>query len=243
MPTPYASTAVVDFDFVGVASPAVLPPGVGQFSCQVSDVVWDRALQSDFASPAALRDATEARQWQFRAGRLCALKALRALEPHGAFRSMPRSASGAPIWPAGFTGSITHSGGLVSAAAARTREFAAVGIDTARVMSPEQARTVSLSAAWASEIVEARRAGCNPLEALTLVYSAKESIFKCLAGIVGRLDFRDLRIVDVDQIAGTFTARLVRTLSVEFRAQTLLVGRFLIDKRRIHTGIALEADA
>jgi enterobactin synthetase component D len=154
---------------------------------------------------------------------------------------LARSATGAPIWPAGITGSITHTRGFTSAAVAHTSAFAAIGIDTETIMSPAQARNVSLSVAWACEAVQTRKAGCDHLEGLTLIFSAKESIFKCFSATAGFFDYRDVRIVEVDGNAGTFTARVMRTLSPELQVHALLHGRFAIEAPWVHTGIARPA--
>ena len=72
------------------------------------------------------------------------------------------------------------------------------------------------------------------------MFSAKESIFKCLHPMVAcYFDFHDVRIVGVDGQDRTFTACIVKTLSDDFRARTLLRGRFDVEAPWIHTGIAL----
>jgi enterobactin synthetase component D len=116
----------------------------------------------------------------------------------------------------------------------------AVGIDTERIMSESQAQAVGRLVAWPVELARGRDAGMTRLEALTLVFSAKESLFKCLYRIVGRrFHFHDVRIVHVD--ARTFTARVVRTLSDRLRVHTALHGRFACESSWIHTGVALTA--
>ena len=204
----------------------------------------DRPLPPEvelIAIPLTLERAIPKRQRQFRAGRYCAMKAMEALDPRFAAQQVGRAASGAPLWPDGVTGSITHTDDFVSAAVARTTDAIALGIDTERIMSESQARDVGRMVAWPVEVAYARAAGMTRLEALTLVFSAKESMFKTLHPMVGQFfDFRDVRIVGVDAHAHTFTARIVRTLSDRFPAQTLLQGRFEVEVPWVHTGIALQ---
>jgi enterobactin synthetase component D len=117
----------------------------------------------------------------------------------------------------------------------------ALGIDTERMISSERVREIARSVAWPSELDHARQAGCSRSEALTLVFSAKESIFKCLHGVVGRFfGFHDVRIVGVDGLSRRFRARIVKSLANGLPADTMLEGRFEIDDSRVHTGIALE---
>src|SRR5688572_2443020 len=191
--------------------------------------------------PATLERAVAKRQTHFRAGRYCAMKAMGGLDARLASYTLDRATDGVPVWPAGVVGSITHTDGFVAAAAALTSDLVAVGIDTERVMSETQAKEIGRSFAWPAEVAHGRAAGLSRLEAFTLVFSAKESIFKCLNPLVRRhFDFVDVRIVAVDAGARTFTARVVRTLSERFPAQTLLQGRFHVELPWVHTVMALE---
>ena len=223
-------------------NPAVLPEFVQQYSrvLPANDIGHWSNPWDDIELPAALREATAKRQFHFRAGRYCALRALEALEGHRVSTVPPRTAGGAPLWPAGITGSITHTDDYAWAAVARTSQVEALGIDTERIMSADRAARVSPAIAWPSELAHARAVGCDRLEALTLIFSAKEAIFKCLYGKVGRVfDYRDVRVVAAEANPRMFTARIVRTLSDEFPAQTMLQGQFELDRERIHTGIVL----
>lgn len=224
-------------------NPAVLPEFVQQCSrvLPANDIGQWSHPWDDIEVPAALREATAKRQLHFRAGRYCALRALEALEGYRVSTVPPRTAGGAPIWPAGITGSITHTDDYAWAAVARTSQVEALGIDTERIMSSDRAARVSPAIAWPSELAHARSVGCDRLEALTLVFSAKEAIFKCLYGKVGRVfDYRDVRIVKV-AADGTFTSRIWRTLSEQFPAQILLHGRFEINGSWVHTGMVLSS--
>jgi enterobactin synthetase component D len=154
-----------------------------------------------------------------------------------------RAKTGAPLWPETLTGSITHTDDFVSAAVARTTDAAALGIDTERILSDATARNVGDLVALPREVARARDAGLSQLEALTLVFSAKESIFKCLHPMPGHyFDFHDVLIDGIDALAHTFTAHLVRALARRLPAQMTLHGRFEIEAPWVHTGMALPPD-
>jgi enterobactin synthetase component D len=196
------------------------------------------------ALPPDVLAAVPKRQWQYRAGRLCAMQALAALGYPNPGMVIARSQSGVPLWPAGTIGSITHTDDYVSAAVARADRIRAIGIDTEGIVSDARLRTIQGTVAWASEIAAARSAGCDRQTAATLVFSAKESIFKCLHAEVGRIfDFRDVRLVAVDLTKRRFTARVARTLSPAWRASTLIEGCVDVDERWVHTGMFLVAEA
>lgn len=223
-------------------SPSVLPRVARQFSVRMGPGDGASEAFVDIALPDELRAAVPKRQLQFRAGRFCALKALDALQPGRLVRALFRASNGAPLWPHGVIGSITHTDRFASAAVARTDEALALGIDSEAIMSEDRARRVMLAVAWPSEVAHARAAGCTRLEALTLVFSAKETLFKCLHPLVGRMfGFHDVRIVGVDAAAGAFYARPAAGLSVRFHAGTSLEGRFAFDGDHMHTGMLIRA--
>ena len=194
--------------------------------------------------PATLASAVSKRRLHYRAGRYCALAALQALQPGRLFTSPARGVNGAPLWPEGVAGSLTHTDDFVSAAVALSSDAAAIGVDTERIVTLAQARDLARPVAWPSELAEARAAGCDRAEAFTLVFSAKESVFKCLHPAVGQFfGFHDVRIVHVDARARAFGARIVKSLSEAFPADTMLEGRFEIGGSRVHTGVVVPSRA
>ena len=76
----------------------------------------------------------------------------------------------------------------------------------------------------------------------TLVFSAKESVFKCLYPLVKKMFWFDavgIEIVDADR--GVFRATLLSDLSPDLRAGMRLEGRYQIDSSYVHTGVLLAA--
>jgi enterobactin synthetase component D / holo-[acyl-carrier protein] synthase len=148
----------------------------------------------------ALAAAGPVRRRDFIAVRICARQAMARLgQPP---RPLLPGPSGAPVWPPGIVGSMTHCSGYRAAAVARPRVVAGLGIDA----EPH--------VALAPEVVEVtcreeELAGLpdDPRDAIhwsTILFSAKESVYKTWYPLVGTwLDFHDVRIsLAVD---GTFT--------------------------------------
>ena len=193
------------------------------------------------ALPVALHRAVPRRQVQFRAGRYCARLAMEALDNRLIGQDVERAPDGAPMWPLGLTGSITHTDDFAAAAVAWTTSILSIGIDTERVMDDQQATNLGDVIATPEELRHGIAAGFSAREALTLAFSAKESVFKCLHPLVGRMfDFHDVRLVGVDGTVRLFRVDLARTLGPEFLAGTALEGRFALDSHRIHTGVWLD---
>jgi 4'-phosphopantetheinyl transferase EntD len=150
-------------------------------------------------------------------------------------------ADGEPEWPPGFVGTITHAHGYASAAVARSLQARGIGVDFERVMHDERAVEVASTVASETEMAALERAsGWGRAEILTLVFSAKESIFKCLYPEVRRhFDYHEAAITVVEPARGRFFARLLVSLTDALPKGLLLEGRFERVGGSICTGLLL----
>ena len=189
--------------------------------------------------PPELHQAVAKRQWEYRAGRHCARQALERL---GADAVVPgRDPSGAPVWPDAVVGAITHTAGYARAAVGWVRDFAGVGIDTEGVVPPARLK-LGPSIAVPPEFAVAEAGGLDACEAFTLVFSAKEAVYKCLHPLVRRhFGFHDVRLTALDAATAGFTVELVTTLTPEWQSGTTLAGRFALDGSLLHTGVTVPA--
>ena len=191
------------------------------------------------ALPATIRRAVPKRRAEFIAGRLCASAALHAA---GApvEHEITISALGAPRWPDGFVGSITHSAGLAAAAAASSRQLRALGIDVERIVPADAIESLAPAVARADEIQRVSDDGADAATAFTIVFSAKEALFKCLAPLVGRyFDFLDVEVGSVAN--GALSLRLRTSLSYELRDGSALAVRFARVGQMVLTATFLSA--
>ncbi|MEV6547047.1 4'-phosphopantetheinyl transferase superfamily protein [Streptomyces sp. NPDC051665] len=115
---------------------------------------------------------------------------------------------GAPVWPAGCVGSMTHCPGYRAAVVGRSSGFAAIGID-AEVDIPlpvaVAARALSADERARLEVLRLRQGA--PVAWDRLVFSVKEAVYKVWSPLTGRwLDYGDADVrLSPD---GTFTVRL-----------------------------------
>jgi 4'-phosphopantetheinyl transferase EntD len=244
-------------------APSVLPPFV--FTSSVffnEDADW--RLLDDITLPGELENAVDRRKLHFCLGRLCAGRALQLLNPP--LRSMPltRDAAGGPCWPDGITGSITHANGFASAAVAWTRDAASLGLDVERTMPSPQALKVARVIASDEELAIAERAMGDVAKAATVVFCAKEAVFKALYPLVRRrFGYAEVRLTVNDpasrtgsvrlpgegpfergfrlQAEGQFDVRLLATLSASFPSATVLRGRYASVGEWVHAGLAVPA--
>ncbi|MEU3554647.1 4'-phosphopantetheinyl transferase family protein [Streptomyces fragilis] len=172
---------------------------------------------------AAVARAVTKRRREFAAVRGCARLAMRQLGiPPRAVPSGPR---GAPRWPQGVVGSMTHCEGYRAAALARTSDLASLGIDAEphRPLPDDVLAAVSLPA-------ERERLGRLAVRRPDvhwdrLLFSAKESVYKAWFPLTGAwLDFEEADI----EITPSSGARA----EGGFRAALLVPGP-LVGGRRI----------
>jgi len=146
-----------------------------------------------------LSHAVIKRQAEHLAGRIAAREALRF---HGIMDGVPGiGLHREPCWPPGFTGSITHSGNvaLATVMADNLLSRVGIGIDFEEIITPAVALDIYEGII---DGAEKERLAASPLPfnyALTLAFSAKESLFKALFRHVGRyFDFSAASISKID---------------------------------------------
>jgi len=117
---------------------------------------------------------------------------------------IPKDASGAPVWPAGLTGSMAHDERIAVAAVGLRRDFAAVGIDVEPAV-PLPADMLELIATPR----ELRAIADDPLRG-KLLFAAKEAVYKAINPLDGVfLEFHDIEVDLAGRKATTRTGRVL----------------------------------
>jgi 4'-phosphopantetheinyl transferase EntD len=185
--------------------------------------------------------AAESRQREFTTARACARAALARLgQPSSA---VPRGPGGAPQWPEGVTGSITHCVGYRAAVVGLTRNFVSLGVDA----EPDEALPDPGMLELVARDEERVRLGELAIEMPgiswdRLLFSAKESVYKTWFPLARSwLGFESADII-IDPNAGTFTARLlVPGPLVNGSPLTQLSGQWLASQGFLVTAVVLPA--
>lgn len=194
------------------------------------------ADRDDIPAPEILARAVPRRRASYVAGRLCARQALRELGWDGPAPEM--GADRLPVWPPGYLGSITHTHGFAWAVAARAGTFAGLGVDSEEILEAERAANLHTAIATPEEWARRARWGLEDRIWLTLVFSAKESLFKCLYPIVRKFFyFQHAAIDEIDVAAGRFRWRLLIDLDPGHVTGMMSWGSFCMDERRVHTSV------
>ncbi len=175
---------------------------------------------------AQVAGAVDTRRREYATVRHCARQALAALGLPPV--PLPRGERGAPCWPDGVVGSLTHCDGYRAAAVARASALASVGID-AEPHAPLPDGVLSLVARPEEQSQLATLAARHPEVAWDrLLFCAKEAIYKAWYPLARRfLDFSEATVTLTPD--GTFTARLLVPGPVLPTGElTGLTGRWLV---------------
>jgi len=154
--------------------------------------------------------AAPKRRRDFAMGRTCAHAALaQVTQDRG---PLPKGEDGAPCWPTGVVGSITHTNGYAAALVAREADFSGLGVDAERIGGVTRDLWPRLFHADELDYLAQRSdADC----AATILFCAKEACHK--AGRERILSFHDLQVRLADD---AFAAR---------RGAEEFQGRFVSD--------------
>jgi 4'-phosphopantetheinyl transferase EntD len=185
-----------------------------------------------------IAQAVRARRREYAAVRSCARVCLGRL----GYPPVPilPGVGGAPIWPAGIRGSMTHCAGYAAAAVGVHPPICGIGID-AEPDAPLPDGVLDLVATAAEQD---HLAGTQPdgLNWDRLLFSAKEAVYKAWFPLVGEwLDHQQAEII-FHPHDGTFAAQLTRDgLIVNGRHLRRLHGRWIRERGILLTAVVLSS--
>src|SRR5262249_46843141 len=136
--------------------------------------------------------------------------------------ALPKSASGAPIWPTGIVGSMAHDSRVAVAAVGRSRDITALGIDVepAEALPPDLLDIVATPQ-------EQLRLGDDPCRG-RLLFVDKEAVYKAVYPLDRTfLEHHDVQVSLADHKA---TVRNGRVVELRFSISAHLVALAFISK-------------
>jgi 4'-phosphopantetheinyl transferase EntD len=185
-----------------------------------------------------VRKAVPRRAREFAAGRRVARALLARLGAGGG--ALLGNPDRSPSWPAGVVGSITHAADLCAVVVSRSAAVAGLGVD----VEPDEPLEPEL---WPRICTPRERE--HLLEGDTessgrrarLVFSAKESVYKCVYRHARRvLGFQEVEI-EVDFARHRFAVSFDDDVRARLPAGAILAGTFALRGQRILTGATLRA--
>ena len=205
--TPYPFLKLSSFvscDVTCISSVQVFEDEFSQLIMVCGDFSVDTYLLSDYRSlgidlPTNISNSVVKRQTEYLCGRYLSRLALR--QSGLFFPTAPQISTGplrAPVWPDSVTGSITHHN-YRAWAVLLTQPLASnnfIGIDTELWLSPMQAKEIAATIHNEEELLVLLSAGFNAAQATTLLFSAKEALFKAICPFVG--EYFGFEVVQVE---------------------------------------------
>lgn len=191
------------------------------------------------AADPALTHVAPRRLTGYLAGRYCAARALIA----AGYEDTPIAVgdAGAPAWPAGVVGSISHSPIRALAVIGSAQRWRSIGVDCEPVLDAHAADAIVRDTIPEADAVDVSGNGAITWpEFVTVGFSAKESLYKCLRPIVGQFfDFGDAHLTHLDRDTRRVRLCLTRDLAPGFGRRTAFDVAFDLSDAHAHTCLTL----
>ncbi|MFT6834032.1 MAG: enterobactin synthetase component D [Francisellaceae bacterium] len=195
------------------------------FDVQCAIVHFDKSIYKpaefythSVSLPKTIKNSVYNRQAEFLAGRLAAKTSLRRLGFNSFTVHVGEQRQ--PIWPKGIYGSITH---IEDKAICVAGSNVYIGIDLESWISFDTMLQIRDQIVISKELVLHKKYGIKESRLFTLIFSAKESIFKALFEQVGYyFDFKAVELIDISLDKELLTFKLKTNLG-----KYLTIGKLL----------------
>ncbi|MGH8127503.1 MAG: 4'-phosphopantetheinyl transferase family protein [Gammaproteobacteria bacterium] len=182
-------------------------------------------------------NAVDKRRREFTAGRACARGILKQFG-FSENLTIGKDKYGAPVWPEGIVGSISHTADVCVVSIGRqSPELISLGVDIEKDTRLD-ADLVNLVCDELEKDLCCNGQIDDSLRLAKVIFSAKESVYKCLYPIIKTvLDFQDVHI-QLDVLEQKF----ISTTSCDFNGdfvERACNGRFFYEEGHIYTGCTL----
>lgn len=219
-------------------------PAISSYACHydISQLDFTHEALCDIDLPKELSQATHQRKAEFLIGRVCAVRALKFIHYCA---MIGRNDDRSPRWPATITGSITHCKGFGMAAVGSAETFYGIGIDSELICSQTQIETFAEQFIKPCEFNLGLKNDFAIRNWLYAVFSAKESVFKCLYPIIKSFfGFFEVQIISVQRLSeneGIIDIKIGEFLKHKIK-RSLLQCHFKFEEEYVHTLVALHRE-
>lgn len=142
-----------------------------------------------------------------------------------------------PRWPTALTASLSHTGGMVFLLADPQKRLA--GNDTEQWMCRHTASQISGILMDEEEEKLLASVQLSPEQAVTLLFSLKESLYKALWPQVRQyIDFLQVRLLAIDEMHSTACLQLKQTLSQGYTQGRCFTVSYAITRQRVFSWIS-----
>lgn len=144
-----------------------------------------------------------------------------------------------PVWPDNVIGSISHSYDMAGAAVCLSKSYRSVGLDIEKLSARKSEDQIARYICTPDELDIIQEGDSDErVKKSRLVFCAKEAIFKCLYPLCQVFfGFKDASVDWSDD--GTYRVRLNKSISTEFCKGFSVMGRWMIQKNCMMSGLIL----
>ncbi|MCS4274100.1 MULTISPECIES: 4'-phosphopantetheinyl transferase [Raoultella] len=208
--------------------------GVCEIAFQTSNYRDELFTEHSIPFPEKLFAAVAKRRCEYLCGRLAAQT---LLSERQIYAQVAQSAEGAPIWPEGWLGSISHTERCAIAVIAPQNKGYVLGIDIEN-FNPEALDEIAETIAQESEQKRLAKSEIDYNTALHIAFSAKESLYKALYPQVRKVfGFDSAIITDINTRNQTFSIQLTHALTSALPAGFQCTGYYQLDTDKVITVI------
>lgn len=206
--------------------------------CEFNQQHFDLKLFDELSIllPSQLQSYSIVRQSEFLAGRYAAKLALAAMPEKLCLEQVTIGGRKEPIFPNDLTGALTHSQTIAVCAVTSSKTLRLVGIDVEPIMTKTDISGIEGKVYSARELQLLTANGISQEIAATLIFSAKESVFKALSKQIHHgIDFHRFELSEIIYLGHSLSMKFdVR--EVNFEAQIMVSAK--IHKKHILTLVA-----
>lgn len=160
-------------------------------------------FQEDIAStlrvsvPHSIIRSVRKRQAEFIAGRYMAKQCFKLITPQKYEIDIGEHCE--PIWPVEYVGAISHTSNQAIALVSKRSDYRYIGLDIENILDSEIAKQIATDIHNRCELLLFSECGINDETATSIIFSAKESLFKATFSYIGKyFDFECARVIEVN---------------------------------------------
>lgn len=186
--------------------------------------------------PDDIKGAVVKRKAEFLAGRLIVKLALSALGLAVARQQVGIAHDRSPLWPKGFVGSISHTTDFAVCCVAKAAAGRLIGVDSELILSTAMAQNLAVNIHNETELTVLTDAGFSAALATSLIFSAKESLYKALYPLVCCFfGFEQACVQGVDLQSHSLTLSLCSTFASHYGLNTDHKIQFNVNEAMVYT--------
>lgn len=188
--------------------------------------------------PAHIQRSVIKRKAEFLAGRIAARLCLEDL--HIKDFQIASNQDRSPVWPDEITGSISHSNQTACCLVAQKHSIRGIGIDLESIIATDLLDSILNTVVNQAELAILKQLSDDIYQQVSLIFSAKESLFKALYPEVQKFfDFSAAELISIDLNTQHFCLELKEDLSIAWKIGMQISGYFEFFEQYVFTRIII----